>query len=242
VIAPANDILARLQRDILPLQGFKQAKGPGINTGIKAINAAFPTGSFPTGAIHEFIGACPEDIAATSGFITGLLSRLMKEGSPCIWIGATGVFPPALPLFNVEPRKVIFLHLKRQKDTLWVMEQALKCDRLAAVVGEIKDISLVESRRLQLAVEQSSVTGLLIRRHNSVPSTIASVSRWKITPAATTSQDGMPGIGLPSWNVELLKVRNGKPGTWQLEWSANGFQLLQGAVVPLPQEQMRNTG
>lgn len=40
-----------------------------------------------------------------------------------------------------------------------VMEEALKCGGLAAVVGEVQDISFTASRRLQLAVEQSGVTG-----------------------------------------------------------------------------------
>jgi protein ImuA len=34
------------------------------------------------------------------------------------------------------------------------MEEALKCEGLAAVIGEIKEISFSDSRRLQLAVEQ----------------------------------------------------------------------------------------
>jgi protein ImuA len=38
--------------------------------------------------------------------------------------------------------------------------------------------------------------------------------------------DGMPGVGFPRWNVQLLKVRNGKPGAWQIEWSADGFRHI----------------
>ncbi len=28
----------------------------------------------------------------------------------------------------------------------------------------------------------------------------------------------MPGVGAPRWKVELLKVRNGLPGAWIVEW------------------------
>jgi protein ImuA len=35
----------------------------------------------------------------------------------------------------------------------------------------------------------------------------------------------LPGVGFPKWNVELLKVRNGKPGSWQVEWAAGKFRL-----------------
>jgi len=33
----------------------------------------------------------------------------------------------------------------------------------------------------------------------------------------------MPGLGFPRWNIELLKVRNGQPGSWEMEWAADRF-------------------
>jgi protein ImuA len=38
---------------------------------------------------------------------------------------------------------------------------------------------------------------------------------------------GMPGVGFPRWTVELLKVRNGNPGTWQMEWAAGSFRTME---------------
>ena len=31
-------------------------------------------------------------------------------------------------------------------------------------------------------------------------------------PLRCELEDGMPGVGVPRWNVELLKISNGKPG------------------------------
>ena len=73
--ASKADIIAQLQKDLLPLQGLKHvANNHTIDTGLGPINYAFPNGVFPLGAIHEFIA---EDIAATSGFVAGILSVLM---------------------------------------------------------------------------------------------------------------------------------------------------------------------
>lgn len=239
-MAAVNDIIRQLEREILPLQGFKQGGRGGVQIGFKPIERAFPNNIFPTGAIHEFITS-PGDISATYGFVAGLLSQLTKQGSPCLWLGADHIFPPALSAFHLAPEKVIFINAKRPLDALWVMEQALKCDRLAAVVGLIKDIDLTASRRLQLAVEQSNVTGLVIREHTKVPNTIASFSRWRISSLPSEAIEGMPGVGVPRWNVELLKVRNGKPGTWQVEWTAEGFRSVPGAVINIPHV-IRNVG
>lgn len=237
-----NNIIKALEREILPLQGYRAHKDGGVRIGFKPIEEAFPNGAFPTGAIHDFATSCAESAAATAGFVAGLLSKLMQHGSPCVWIGNGLVFPPALALFGVVPEQVIFIHGSQQKETLWIIEEALKCDRLCAVVGEVKDISFAESRRLQLAVEQSRVTGLLMRRHSKSNQAIACVSRWRITPLPTQNADELPGLGFPRWYAELLKVRNGKPGSWQIEWTPAGFKALPATVVELPQHLMGNTG
>src|SRR4030095_9938777 len=171
------------------------------------------------------------------------LSRLMQLGGVCIWISsARTLFPPALKTFGIEPDQVIFIDLKKEKDVLWTMEEALKCNRLTAVLGELKEISFTESRKLQLAVEQSRVTGFILRHKPRSLNTIACVSRWRITSLPSESEDGMPGVGFPRWNVELLKVRNGKPGNWKVEWLSNRFQNITENIFSIPQEKRRKTG
>jgi protein ImuA len=152
----------------------------------------------------------------------------MVDGGACLWISASRtLFPPALKLFGVEPDRIIFIDLKKEKDVLWAMEEALKCDGLAAVIGEVSDINLTQSRRLQLTVEKSKVTGLILRNNKQKLATTACVARWQIKPIVSELEDGMPGVGFPRWNVELLKVKNGSPGSWDIEWSAGKFNLVQ---------------
>ncbi len=225
--SPTNDIISRLQKSILPLQGFKAPVGTAVDMGLGPVEEAFPNECFPTGAMHEFLSHSAEDAAATSGFIAGLLATLMVNRGVGVWIGpCPNIYPPALKCFGIEPEKVVFASVQKEKDALWVMEEALKCDGLAAVVGEIKEVGFTASRRLQLAVEQSRVTGFIVRNQPRSVTPIACVARWKITPLQCELEDGLPGVGLPRWNVELLKVRNGKPGTWQVEWCAAGFRVI----------------
>lgn len=233
-----KDIISRLQKDILFMEGYRpaSANSPEI-TGLQAITAAFPHGIFPTGAIHEFLSAGQEQAAASAGFIAGLLAPLMKKGGVCLWAGIQPlVFPPALTLFGIEPHKVIFIHLQHERGALWVMEEALKCKGLAAVIAEVREINFMQSRRLQLAAESSSVTGFVLQTGPCKPGTTACAARWQVTPVASEPENGMPGVGLPRWQVELLKVRNGKPGNWKVEWAANRFALVTETTdnVPLP--------
>ena len=106
------------------------------------------------------------------------------------------------------------------------MEEALKCKGLSAVIGEMPELSFTTSRRLQLAVEQSQVTGFILRNNPKNINTTACVTRWKISSLPSQLAGGMPGVGFPRWNVALLKVRNGYPANWDIELFAGRMKLV----------------
>jgi protein ImuA len=228
MITSRNDIIARLQKELLPLQGFRpQWQHNKIDIDLGPINLSFPGKIFPLGAVHEFISSSMQEAASTCGFIAGILSTLMRKNGICLWISSSRlIFPPALSSFGIDPDKIIFIDLMKEKDVLWTMEEALKCEGLAGVIGEIKDLDFTTSRRLQLAVETSRVTGFVLRKNITSFSTTACVSRWKINSLHSSLPGNMPGVGFPAWNVSLLKIRNGIPGSWQLEWKAGRFHLI----------------
>src|SRR4051812_33813179 len=98
------DILARLKRDILPLQGYKPAARSAVDLRLGAISHAFPHGVFPLGAVHEFTCAGAEEAAAATGFVSGILGALLQKPGTAIWVGAKHqVFPPALQHFGIDP-------------------------------------------------------------------------------------------------------------------------------------------
>lgn len=241
-VAKAN-IITQLMKDILPLQGFKPTPGAAtIDVGLGPVKYAFPNASFPLGAIHEFICTQREDEAATGGFITAVLGSLMQNGGISVWISSSQtIFPPALKTFGISPDKIIFVKLQNETDILWAMEEALKCDGLAAVVAEMKALSFTASRRFQLAVEQSRVTGFIIRHNPRTLNITACVTRWKITSLPSVSYNDMPGVGFPCWDVLLLKVRNGQPGNWQLEWAGRKFRHIY-KTASIIEEQRKKTG
>jgi protein ImuA len=223
------DIFNQLQSEILKLQGFKPANQMALGAGLGIIEKAFPNATFPLGAIHEFISQESEDIAATRGFLAGLLSSLMRNDGTAIWISSQRtIFPPALKSFGLSPDRFLFLDLSKERDVLWAMEEALKCAALTTVIGEMREISFTASRRLQLAVEQSKVTGFILRNNAARLGTTACVSRWKVSSLPSEAVDGLPGIGFPQWRVELQRVRNGQPGVWNLQWRKNCLVHISG--------------
>ncbi|MEP6596846.1 MAG: Error-prone repair protein ImuA [Ginsengibacter sp.] len=237
-----RDIITQLQKDIFRLHECKTIlNSTSVDVELGAIKNAFPNNTFPLGAIHEFIAAT-EDNAVTGGFVATILASLMPARGATIWIGSNrAIFPPALKLFGISPDKIIFIDLQKEKEILWAIEEALKCKGVAAVVGEMQELSFTASRRLQLAVEQSRVTGFILRQNPRNLNTTACVTRWKITSLPSELADNMPGVGFPRWNVELLKVRNGRPGAWQVEITAGKLRHIY-KIVSLSQLQKKKAG
>lgn len=227
-----SDIIRQLERDILPLQGFTPLPQNAAKLGLGQIEKAFPNNIFPSGAMHECISTSLGETAATAGFVAGVIGRLMHQNSACVWVSCNrGIFPPALKACGIAPERILFVDVKKEKEALWVMEEALKCEGLTAVVGEINNIDFKASRRLQLATEHSRVTGFILRNNLRYLNTIACIARWKITPLLTEVKT--PGLGFPRWKVELLKVRNGRPGDWQVEWNKRGFHIVEPEKQPV---------
>ena len=228
--AEKQEILARLRKQLLEVQGFKPAPiSSGDGFGLGPVEACFPSKVFPTGTIHEFLAEQPEDTAASEGFIAGLLAKLMENGSSCLWISRNRkLFPPSLETFGTDPQQIIFIDLYYTKEILWVMEEALKCEGLACVIAELSDIDFAQSRRLQLATEKSHITGFLLRKEPKFSlSATACAARWQIKPAPTEIINGIPGVGNPRWEVNLLKVKNGEGGRFLIEWAEHKFAPLQ---------------
>jgi len=241
MVEKAN-IISRLQQDILRMQGFTQpAAGKTMGIGLGELERAFPNGVFPTGTIHEMLCPTPEHTAATSGLMAGIIAALMQHGGACVWISTVcKTFPAALDTFSITPHKVVFITVPRERDILWAMEEALKCDGLAAVVAEVRELTFAQSRRLQLAVESSKVTGFVLRNDLRRLTTTTCVARWQVSHLPSILEDGLPGVGLPRWKVDLLRVRNGSPGSWELQWTNNGFYCEQQETkVHLKEERLQ---
>lgn len=234
--------IAALRQELLRWQGYRPLTGACAEPALGPLNNAFPNGVFATGAVHEFIAARAEDIAATSGFIIGLLHVLLKKDNPSLWISAEGnIYPPALAALGIPVHQLLFANLRREKEVLWTLEEALKCAPLNAVVAEVRQLDFTASRRLQLAVESSGVTALIIRPQPRVLDS-TSIARWQIRSLPGLIEDDLPGVGFPRWKVELLRVRNGKPGSWEVTWRDGQLAFKEETVPAKKIIPMRKTG
>jgi protein ImuA len=192
---------------------------------VAAIDLVLPTGGIRLGALHEAASAGPdtEHAAAATLFVAGILARL---GGHVLWVlRQADLFAPGLAGAGLDPGRIVFTEAGKQ--VLPVMEEGFRHSGLAAVVAEHSGrLSLVASRRLQLAAEQAGILAILIRRSQSFDDPVlneptAAVTRWRIaalpSPPALSHAPDTPGLGRARWRLDLTRCRGGEPGSWIVE-------------------------
>lgn len=249
---PAN--LKRLKAHIQRLEGFggtlAEANRQVLPFGIDEIDDRLPGGGLARGALHEVFAA---DAGIATAFCALLAGRLAKdaENASVLWcerpwtLDAGALYGPALLQFGIDPARLILVRVRRDNDALWAMEEGLRCGQVAAVVGELGDISLTASRRLQLAAEETGVTALSLRSKVDKPPPSAAATRWRLDavtyekdrPRANDNNDflntppALPGLGAARWQAELFRCRGGTSANWMMEWNDETGDLSVAAEI-----------
>lgn len=213
--AVLTDLRARLAR----LGRARVAGTPAgvLPLGAAEIAAALPSGGLPSACVHEIAGGR----GAVLGFALALLNRL---SGPVLWCAASPeLYGPGLAAFGFDPRRLLLVRPRGKAETLWAMEEGLRCGALSAAVAESPAaISSKAQRRLQLAAERGGVTGFFLRGDaRNAPANFFATS-WRVT--ATTN-----GASAPRWTLELTRCRGGRTGSWLVEWTHETGDLAVAA-------------
>lgn len=246
--------LERLRAHIQRLEGIggtlAEANRQVLPFGIDEIDKHLPGGGLVRGALHEVFAA---DAGIATAFCALLAGRLAKdaENTSILWcerpwtLDAGALYGPALLQFGIDPARLILVRARRDSDALWAMEEGLRCGQVAAVVGELGDMSLTASRRLQLAAEKNGVTALSLRSKTDRPTPSAAATRWRLD-AVTHEKDrhqandnndffqttpALPGLGAARWRAELFRCRGGASANWMMEWNDETGDLSVAAEI-----------
>jgi protein ImuA len=135
---------------------------------------------------------------------------------------------PGLQLVGIDPARLVMVAPRNDQETLWAMEEALRSDGIALVVGEIELLDLTASRRLQLAAESHGRMAIALRRwrkgdtaRQQQQAPLAAATRWLIRPLpgwrpAPAQGKRRPDLGAPCWRLDLWRQRNGPAGGWDI--------------------------
>lgn len=182
--------------------------------------------------------------ACDGGVTSFVLAHLRHKTRSVLWVQDHVCAKEAGALYVPGLRQtwpVLQVRASRAQDVLFAMEEGLRCQDIAAVVGEIwgtpKALDFTASKRLMMRSEAAGIPCWLIRR-NAEPSLSAARDRWWVSslPSAAHPYD-LRAPGRSRWQAELFRSRRTKPGSWvvsydraadRLDFSA---QFRDGAVA-----------
>jgi protein ImuA len=211
-----------LRERIRCLEGGARHERAVLPFGIKAIDAHLPEGGLALGALHEVAGGGNGAIdgAAAALFAAGIAARTRGQVLWCVT--RQDLFAPALPQAGLAPDRVIYVEAGDDKAVLACFEEAMRHSKLGAVVAEVARLSMIASRRLQLAAEGSGVIGLALRRWRrqveaaEFRQPTAATTRWRVSALSSTPLP-VPGVGRARWRLELLRCRRGESAEFEVE-------------------------
>jgi protein ImuA len=233
---PAKPDLTALRESLRGLEG-RRARAV-LPFGVEAIDRHLPDGGLLCGAVHEVTGAADGavDGAAAALFCAGIAAR--SHGHVLWCLTARDLFAPALAQAGLTPDRVVFAETRDENALLATFEEALKHGALSAVIAETGKLSMLASRRLQLAAETGGTLGLLIRRWKraalssefDLPS--AAQTRWRVH-SLPSSPLPVEGIGRARWQLDLLRIKGGHPARFEVE-ACDGQGVLKEISVAQP--------
>jgi len=221
VTGPALALAASMHEEAVrfePENHIQKASGlPEWKTGVEVVDACLPASGLSRHGVHEIEPLRPTDMPSLTGFAFGLLARL-SSCQPIIWcvtsqqVGDYGhLYAFGLERYGISPAQIIFTKVNHPLHLHFAMEEALKTDGVAAVIGEGPRPTFTGSRRLSLLCRNYQRPCLLLNGEVSGERGSAALSRWQVTPMPGEEDPHDPlGPGLPTWRVALPRARGGK--------------------------------
>jgi protein ImuA len=192
---------------------------------VEALDSRLSGGGLRAGALHEAAAltcSLVDDAAATL-FFAGIAAREARAaGAPVLWVSCRhDLYAPGLEQAGLASADVIHAQPRDDAALLAVVEDAVRDGTPAAVVAEASRVSMVATRRLQLAAAEANIPVLLLRRHRGrerdpLGDPSAAWTRWRIA-SAPSERLGVAGVGRHRWLVELARQRGGEGFTLTVE-------------------------
>ncbi len=223
---PTKPTLDQLRAQVERIQSRSRSHDsetePCFSAGGAVLNAMLPHGGLRRGTIVQWVGDASGNGAATLASIAAaeIAGSELSGGKPLVIFnfsldGGQDFYPPAAIALGVPANRMVIVNQRsgqNHADMIWAIDQALRCDAVAAVWAEIGPwLNDRDARRLQLAAEAGNSLGLFVR------------------PAAVR---GRPSFADISWHVSThCPLSPGTPGervgVSGKEFSAFSFQFSE---------------
>ncbi len=181
--------------------GQRRHSRDALPSGFAELDAHLPGGGWPGGAVAELMSDAVG--IGELGLLMPALSNLAHAGRYVILVAPPYLpYAPALAQRGLPLERVVVIHTDTLQQTLWAMEQALRCPAVGAALSWPACLVDRNVRRLQLAAEAGGSTGFLYRPPAAAREPSPAALRLRLH-----SDDTESGL-----IVEIQKSRGGRAG------------------------------
>jgi len=194
--------LQHLMRDFQPVAVAKSGES-SVPSGWEQLDSILPYGGWRSGQLVEWLG----EVKGGGVGLLGLWSawQVAQHGGVLVVLDNTGkFFPPAAAALGIHLSRMLVVSPQGKADFDWALDQVLRCRAVGAVWVNLLKIDNRAYRRLQLAVEQSGVFGVLVRDQKYLQDPTWAHLRLCVTPLA--------GQGDWRFRVEVIRAVGGNTG------------------------------
>jgi len=134
------------------------------------------------------------------------LKRLSQQSRWIAWVNPPFVpYAPALAALGIDTSKILLIHPKTHKESLWALEQALKSGTCSTVLAWLDESKLkhTDTQRLQLASKTGKTAAFLFRPESAATKHSMAELRLNVQPQPSKQCDEL--------NLSILKRRGGWP-------------------------------
>jgi hypothetical protein len=177
------------------LSEIQRAGGPvadancQASTGIEALDALLVPGVFRPGMIVEWVVAGAGSGAAQ--LAAPMVIQALQTGGALVVIDDRREFyPPAAVRLGLDLERTIIVRPRNRQETVWTLEQALRCSGVATTLAWIGPLPDRLFRRVQLAAERGARLGIFMRPVEALHTPSWADLRWFVQPMPMGTQDG----------------------------------------------------
>ena len=145
---------------------------PSISSGFAELDAVFPGGGWPAGALTEIHAERPG--IGEMQLVMPAAARLTCAGRWVMLVAPPHIpYAPALIAHGIRLSRLILVRASAAEERFWACEQALRSQGCGAVLAWVEHAHQIAFKRLQLAAEGRSTATLLFRSSRAIPASPA---------------------------------------------------------------------
>ncbi|MEM9368657.1 MAG: hypothetical protein AAGD07_21915 [Planctomycetota bacterium] len=184
-----SELVASLQRQASSMVSRPVRQTNDVfSSGCRELDLCLPAGGLERSALCEWTTRQPGSASGTLALIAAA-HALRQHPGPLVIVDSLGTFyPPAATSLGIPASRLLWCRPQNRRDTVWTLDQSLRCPAVAAVWGALPwNLDDRDARRLQLAAEQGPTPGLIVRPASRQPQPSFAAVRWSVTPVRLQS-------------------------------------------------------